>query len=318
MSSAARKQKASRPARAGKAAHDFSPLLLETDHLRESPVTRHRDFTMQDYKPRRDPRGRLHVGTMLRYFLRQERLIDAVWPVVERLRKHIGPDQTVWSAKWTPAGFHSFELYFYNWKTLPHRDRRTLSSLQSALRPWLNPISRIHQGLNYQICSFDIDASFGTTRRVQSAHLYIPSEEAFPNGDFLSYGVHKEGLRLENHYSTFLAKGELGKAQQRLKLSIHAGKARNRAVLLPTQLTRCFRVSYATKAVCDGLYFNRVTIDQAAWFAGKYLPIDVARMLKANAGQFDHLYFDVGFDFDAPAGGGGAVALRKFAIFGLI
>jgi hypothetical protein len=318
VSSAARKEKASRPARSGKAAHEFNPLLLETDHLLECPTTLHRDFTMQDYKPRRDPRERLHVGTLLRYLLRQERLIDDVWPVVDRLRKHIGPDQTVWSAKWTPAGFHSFELYFYNWKTLPHRDRRTLSSLQSALRPWLNQISPVHEGRNYQICSFDIDASFRTMRQVQSAHLYIPSEEEFPNGDFLSYGVHKDGLRLENHYSTFLAKGEFSKARQRLRLSIHSGHERNRAVLLPKQLTRCFRISYATKALCDGLYFNRVTIDQAAWFAGKYLPIHVARMLKATSGQFEHLYFDVGFDFVAPDARGGAVALRKFAIFGLI
>jgi hypothetical protein len=88
--------------------------------------------------------------------------------------------------------------------------------------------------------------------------------------------------------------------------------------LLPTQLTRCFRVSYATKAICDGLYFNRITIDQATWFASKYLPIHVARMLKANSGQFEHLYFDVGFDFAAPAGSDGPVELRKFAIFGLI
>src|SRR5580693_992110 len=88
--------------------------LLESDLMLERQDTLHRDCVLTDYDPRCNPAGHLHNATLLRYLLRQENLLADVWPMIERVWDYLGHDQTVWGAKWSKAGFHSFELYFYN------------------------------------------------------------------------------------------------------------------------------------------------------------------------------------------------------------
>jgi hypothetical protein len=292
--------------------------LLDADCIPECATTRHHDFAFHEYEPRRNPQGRLHSATLLRYFLRQQNLVDHVWPIINRLWDHLGRDEVVWGAKWTNSNFHSFELYFYNWKVLRRRHRRTLSSLRTVLRPWLDDISAADEGSSYEICSFDIDESFHRTHRASGAHIYIPAEDIVQHRDFFSYGIHPEGLKLENHYATFFAKGGTNKVRQRLGLSVHTRNNQARTAVLPSQLCQCFRISYVTKPTCDGLYFNRITTKQATWFAQQFLPKHVARIFETNANLFDHLFFDVAYDFSASHRRGNPVEFRKFGIYGLV
>jgi hypothetical protein len=133
-----------------------------------------------------------------------------------------------------------------------------------------------------------------------------------------SYGLHVDGLRLENHYTFRFSKGEFGQIRQRLGWSVHANNDAARIAVLPKQLRSCFRIHYATKPTCDGLYFDRITTARLIWFAKEHLPASLVHALSVNAKGFAHLYWDVGFDFTFPHDGNSSVDIRKFAIYGCV
>lgn len=292
--------------------------LLPTDCMIERPETHHRDCVLTEYKPRCNPNGHLHNATLLRYLLRHENLLANVWPIIERTWAYLGYDQTVWGAKWTKTGFHSFELYFYNPAEASPRKLRSVSNLKSVLRPWLDHIGQIDDRCDYKMCSFDIDASFRETQRVSSAHVYVASGNLDQRLESFSYGLHADGIRLENHYLVLLTKEGLSEMRRRLRWSPHATTDAARLAVLPPKLRRCFRIHYAVKPTCDGFYFNRITTAQTIWFAQQYLPKHVAQVLVANATQFSHLLWDVAFDFGMSRDRRGAVDLKKFGIYGCV
>jgi hypothetical protein len=292
----------------------IDPSLIESDYVFERATTRHRDFTLQNYEPRPSSTRGLHSATLLRYLLRQQSLIDDVWPIVERLWDRLGHDEIVWGAKWSRTAFHSFEFYVYNWGRVGNRKKRTPSALRRSLRPLLDNHGVVDGARRYELFSFDVDVSIRRTCRVAGAHVYVPAS-LVQNADFFSYCVNPDGLRLENHYTTYVVRRGLSEVRQRLKLSVHERIAPPTAALLPPQLCRCFRIVYATKPGCDGMYFNRVTTKQAAWFARQFLPTTVALLLDGRSKLFEHLFWDVAFDFTA-ARDRRSVDLCKFGLYG--
>ena len=294
-------------------AHKLRLPLLGVDCVPERADSRHRDYALVEYSPRCNPRGRLHSATLLRYLLRHEGLLDASWPLVERVWEHLGRDQVCWGAKWTPSGFHSIELYFVNTGELRREDWRTLPNLRSTLHPWLDNLN-VSDAPDANCCSIDVPPSIERTQRVASAHLYFGHDDRKGRMDAFSYGFCEGGIRLENHYTQCTHE----QVRQRLRWSMHTRNADVEQSVFPVKLRRCFKILYATKPSCDGIYFNRITTRQTTWFASTFLPKHVARALSGNQDLFRHLLWDVGIDFAKSSSDGGSVELRKFGLYGLV
>jgi hypothetical protein len=295
--------------------------LHKEDHVYERGTTRFHDFCFDEYAPRCDPRGRLHSVTLLRHFLRQEGFLNEVWPLIARFWAHLGRDEVIWAAKWTTTGFHSFELYVYNYDVTVDRECRTHSGLSTALAPYLDtvwrPRSRAQYELRTILTSYDIDAAFKTTQRVSGGHVYtIADPYRSHHRDQLSYGLHPDGLRFENHYRIRFGH-EIDEFLQRLRLSVHASGLHAASKVLPAELRDCYRLIYGTKSASEGVYFGRVSTAQLTWFAEQFLPAYVGRTLRADGYLFAHLEWDLGMDFVASDDETG-VALRKFAIHGFL
>jgi hypothetical protein len=291
--------------------------LQKIDHIPERSSTRYRDFGFHEYAPRCSPIDHLHSATVLRYLLRVEGFIDQVWPMIERLWHHLGRDKVIWGAKWTRAGFHSFELYLYNSRMVGPQYLRTLPGLRDVLHPWLDDIA-ISEIWKYDICSFDIDASLLRTQRASGAHIYVPIGDLNEHPDFFSYGLHPDGIRLENHYTTIFTETGLDVLRERLRWSVHSRTDKSRRAVLPARLCRCFRIAYATKPLSDSVYFNQVATSLVLWFARQHLPASFASMLERNRPMFEHLLWDVSFDFHTSHEGENAFAYTKFGIYGFV
>lgn len=293
-------------------------IASDTDLLPQYPDAPCRDYNFHAYEPLVNPRGRVHSATLLLCLARHAGMRASVQSVIERLWAHLGRDQVVWGAKWTHCGFHSFEFYVYNREEPRPLQLRSVSSLRNAtLRPWLDDTVPPNDACNYTMCSFDLDTRGALASRATKVHIYVAGGNEKRRHESFSYGVLPDGLRLENHYTWYYASSELKEVRQRLSWSAHAFDERAWPVLLPLELCDCMTISYATKPTCDGLYFNRVTTNQLAWFAQQFLLPRVEAILQAIGGGFEHLFWDVGFDFSASTGTP-PINLCKFGVYGYV
>lgn len=292
-------------------------LPADTDLLLHESGAHCRDYNFREYSPRVNARGRAHGATLLLHVARQTGLRAAVHAIVERLWRHLGRDQVVWGAKWFHHRFHSFEFYVYNREEVRPLRLRSVSSLQAALSPWLNGLRPPDEACSYTMCSLDVDARSARQAKAAGVHLYVAGGGEKRRQEAFSYRLRGDGLQLENHYTWYHAGSELDEVRQRLAWSAHACDQRARAALLPPELCECHTIAYATKRTTDALYFNRVTTQQLTWFARQHLPAYVRGFLEGSGGSFDHLFWDVGFDFLAAAGCPLA-ALRIRGVYGYV
>lgn len=276
-----------------------------------------RDYNFRAYKPRVNSRGRAHSATMLLCLARHVGMQTSVRSVIERLWEHLGRDQVVWGVKWTHDGFHSFEFYIYNREESRPLQIRSISSLRRVLRPWLDDSVPPNDACNYTMCSFELDIHRALASQASKVHIYVAGGNEKRRHESFSYGVLPDGLLLENHYTWYYASSELEEIRQRLNWSVHASDERAWPILLPLELCNCLTIAYATKPTCDGLYFNRVTTNQLYWFAQQFLPPCVESILRAIGEGFDHLFWDVGFDFSASTGSS-PINLCKFGVYGYV
>ena len=288
-------------------------MIAAEDRLPELPDTQHRDYILTAYEPRCDPKGRLHAGSLLKHLLRVEEL-DA-WPLIEALRAHLGPDETVWGAKWGPKGF-SLELYFYNFTENAEGTRARATDLARVVAPWVTVAGAVDESLPYFMCSFEISAKSLAQKTCEPFRLYLRSGDRHRRECGFSYRAEaRDHLVLENHYWFYFAKKpeELEDAVRRVRSSPRSGGKKCWSVLVPPGLRDCFTVCYAVKPHADGLYYSRISSVQLAPFLARHEHPRLAELLTEHDSDFAHVSWDLGFDFNA-APGAPELSIDKLAV----
>ena len=282
------------------------------DRIAVQPDTLHRDYILTDYEPVASPEGRLQPQSLLRHLLREQGWLEDVWPVCEALIAHLGPDETVWGAKWGPRGF-ALELYVYNRTENQPPAPTSVGPCLKALESLLGFESQVDETLPYFMWSFEVDPGAVARGRGDDVRLYLGTGETLrkPGGFSLRMGA--SGQQLENHYAFYDPHTELADVLGRLSHSPRSGGKRDWALLLPAFLRDCHTICYAVKPRHDGLYFARLRTPQLVeWLTRHKIPL--AGLLTAHAEDFAHLCWDLGFDF---ASRGDKVHIDKFAIHGI-
>jgi hypothetical protein len=288
------------------------------DRLLELDGTKHRDYILQDYQPRCDPRGRLHSAAAFRSALRQAEQLGATWPIVEALRQHLGPDNTVWGIKYGPRGVSS-ELYWYNNRANPAGHPMQVTTLARLLTPFIDVEGVVDETLPYFMCSIGLDADVLARRRAEPFRIYLGTGERARTASGFSFRATLGSGVLENHYAFYYAAQEkdLADARHRLTHSPRAGGKAALELLLPDYLLDCRTICYSVKPEYDGLYFSRLRTEQLLRFLAEHLPGALHDLLAGAGADFDHLYWDLGFDFR----GGTARArpkIEKIGVYGVV
>ena len=294
------------------------------DRVRVDSTTRHRDYILTDYAPAAEPTGRLQPASLLHVLLREAALLDRFAPVEQALRDAIGPDETVWGAKFGPSGLQSVELYFYGAPVTGAGGDRSVSRLSAVLEELgITSPGGVDEGLPYFMCSVVLDRDALLRGRTDGFRVYVQSGELRRKPCGVSYRIDDRGHHLENHYWFYSAADELPDARGRLKHSPHAGSGAPWSHLVPSELTDCHTVCFATKPRADGLYFSRVSTHALATFLERPGPstsaatASAAHLLRLHAEDFAHLRWDLGFDFTTGARSDGSSRIHKVGIHGI-
>ncbi len=292
-------------------------MIADADRIPELPSTKHRDYILTPYEPVCSPKGRLHAASLLKHLLRAENL-DA-WPIIEALRGHLGADETVWGAKWGPAGF-AVEFYFYNFTENAKGNPASASALAAALEPQLRFDHSVDERLSYFMCSFEVSSQLLSEGRGSDFRLYMRSGDRHRRECGFSYrAVGGDRYVLENHYWFYRAADdrELADAVLRVQHSPRSGQRSCWPALLSKGLRDCFTICYAVKPHWDGLYYSRITTSQLVPFLTAHGREDVAAVLGQHADEFAHLRWDLGFDFAVPPGAT-QMRIEKLAVHGVV
>jgi hypothetical protein len=267
---------------------------------------RFHDYVLSEYVPRVPHEGKLRSVNLLYAGLAAMGVEREGRALVEAVRGGLGPFATVWGVKLAagdgaPRGF---ELYFYDFDRA--RADLSIDRVRSLLASSVQVDARERRELPWHMFSVELDAEALRTRGRVPVHVYL---------DMRSYELRGDELTFENIYTFHDPRADVDEVLHRLRASAHVDTAREPlGRLLPPHLWRCGRVCVANKRSCDALYFSRVPTRALARFLEDHAwPASLRTLVDRNAGDFDHLLWDVGVDFRA--GDGGAQVVRS-AVYG--
>jgi hypothetical protein len=128
--------------------------------------------------------------------------------------------------------------------------------------------------------------------------------------------VTREQIRLKNFYFFFDARKEMNEIEGKVCTSafLSGGEFTAADVLWP-ELIDCEVIVVANKTDRDGVYFSRIKVAQLLWFMRRldYPPGQIG-FLEDNLESFDHMLYDVGFDYRMK---GGRLEIVKSAYYGV-
>jgi len=289
------------------------PLPL-TPALHTGPGDRYFDYCLQPYQPRHQTAGKLRSENVLWYSLQLAGLLEQARPPLLALQAALGRDMTVWGVKWDGQRLF-WEFYFYD----PRKQdpAATLSGLRETLAPWLTFAPQVAETVPYMMVSFDLDAEILAQGRVDSVNLYLTGSELHEGR---SYKVWGDGRReLDNTYRFLQPKPEVDVMLGLLTSSLWVdySDARTLAKVLIPELYVCKRVCVAKKRLRDGVYFSGLDIDQLLFALKRFgYPAALVDYVGRHAESLDHIFWDVGVDYD-PDGAGG-ITYPKTSIYGTL
>ena len=229
------------------------------------------------------------------------RLVDAV-------RDAIGSFRTVYGVKRT-AGRTSWEFYFYDYAR-QQRENAVARVLQ-ALGPWMPSRLVVNEQLPYFM--FSIDVVPGAP--LDAVHLYIGNPGSTVSSG-IAYALTEQGCALENFYFFFDAGSQLDEVADKVMCSAHIDPSRVALddILLPA-LRGCRTICVANKSGHDCIYFSGVDVEQLLYFLDRFDHLQTTRsFVREHRARFDHLLFDVGFDY---RGDGARVVPIKSGYYGV-
>jgi len=279
---------------------------------RTSPTDRYFDYCLQPYRPRRPPEGKLRADNLLLETLAQAELLDAAAPILEALQAGLGRDMVVWGAKHDGARYF-WELYVYD----PQNEapEASVAGLTELLAPHLRVVPTVPESVPSMMVSFDLDADVLASGEIRELNLYLTGTDEHMGR---SYVVGESGAELENTYRFLRPKPDVDLVLGLLKSSLFVDLSDpiTLARVIPPELFACKRVCVAKKRHRDGVYFSGIDVEQLLWFLRRHgYPAPLLRFVDTHAADLDHLWFDVGIDYEPSDGG---VRFPKTSFYGTL
>jgi len=270
--------------------------------LEQAAGDRFFDYCLEPYRPRRPWRGKLRSESLLWRALELAGIAEPARPVIEALRASLGRDMVVFGVKHDGARFF-FELYVYD----PRKEEpaATVAGLAETLAPLLPIRVPVRASIPYMMVSFDLDAAVLEAGAIRELNLYLTGTKAHAGR---SYVVTEQGAELANTYRFLAPKPEidtvLGLVESSFFVDFASDPRLLSGVLVP-ELFACKKVCVAKKRLRDGIYFSGVDVDQLLAFLRRFgWPAPLVEEVSALHDRLDHLFFDVGVDYEPdPAGG---------------
>ena len=270
--------------------------------LAQSAGDRFFDYCLEPYRPRRPWQGKLRSESLLWRALALAGIEAAARPAIEALRASLGRDMTVFGVKHDGARFF-FELYVYD----PRKEdpAATVAGLTEALAAVLPIRVPVRESIPYMMVSFDLDAATLERGVIDELNLYLTGTKAHAGR---SYVVNERGAELGNTYRFLAPKPEietvLGLVESSYFVDFASDPRLLSKVLVP-ELFACKKVCVAKKRLRDGVYFSGIDVDQLLAFLRRFgWPASLVEAVSADHDRLDHLFFDVGVDYE-PDGAGG-------------
>ncbi len=282
--------------------------------LRAAPGDRYFDYCLQPYRPRRPTAGKLRSENLLWRALALAGIEEGARPVIEALRASLGRDMVVFGVKSDGAGLF-FELYVYD----PRKEdpAATVAGLAEALRDVLPIEVPVAETIPYMMVSFDLDRAVLERGAIEELNLYLTGTDAHAGR---SYVVRRDRRELENTYRFLAPKPDIDTVLGLVRASCFvdfATRPQALAEVIRPELFACKRICVAKKRARDGVYYSGVDVDQLLWFLKRFAyPDELVAFVEARAPELDHLYFDVGLDYEP--GPGGALVHPKTSFYGTV
>ncbi len=279
---------------------------------RAVPPSPHRDFCLWPYAPAEPPGPHSADGAELLLLLTGAVGAAEPWRgIIAGLRRALGPHATVWGLKWD-GGQLSVELYFYDYARV---ERRTgLPEAMAALERVLADGVTLDPTVPYFMVSLELPLRPQGLAPIETADIYIGNPgSAVSSG--LCYRLDAEGMELKNLYFFFDRQTGWDDFLGKLACSAQVPLRRiDLAHMAPGWLTACRTVVAANKRRADAVYFSGIPAAALLRFLGEFgWPVPLAQAFAAERARYDHLLFDVGFDYALDAAG--AVRRGKSSLY---
>lgn len=271
------------------------------------------DFCLWPYPPLRPCGGKLRSINLLANSFTDQQAGSRAIDMMLAIRREFGELRTVWGVK--QAGDEiSWELYFYDYARTDRE--RSISRLLAAIRPWVSCAVEANEYSPYFMFSIDLSRQLlklgGDLDEIQ---MYIGNIGSTVSSG-ICYGLTREQIRLKNFYFFFDARKEMNEIEGKVCTSafLSEGGFAVTDVLWP-ELIDCEVIVVANKTDRDGVYFSRIKVAQLLWFMKRLdYPPGQIRFLEDNIENFDHMLYDVGFDYRMK---GGRLEIVKSAYYGV-
>lgn len=271
------------------------------------------DFCLWEYAAPKPGVGKLRsISLLAESFGAQAAGLHAM-DMMLAIRGDLGDLRTVWGVKQVGTDI-SWELYFYDYARTERE--RSIPRVLKTIRPWISCDIESREGTPYFMFSIeltkDLLAGGGSLEEVQ---MYIGNIGSQVSSG-ICYGVTRQQTRLKNFYFFFDAKREMAEIAGKVCSSAYIDETTFQldSVLWP-ELRDCQIIVVANKPDRDGVYFSRITVAQLLWFMKRMeYPENQIRFLESNLERFDHMLYDVGFDYRME---GGRVNILKSAYYGV-
>lgn len=271
------------------------------------------DFCLWEYAAPRSSVGKLRSINLLAESFSGRPAGRRAMDMMRAVRGELGERRTVWGVKQVGADI-AWELYFYDYARTERE--RSIPRVLKTIRPWISCDVESREAAPYFMFSIELSedllAGGGCLEEVQ---MYIGNIGSQVSSG-ICYGVTRQQTRLKNFYFFFDAKREMAEIAGKVCSSAYIDETTFQldSVLWP-ELRDCQIIVVANKPDRDGVYFSRITVAQLLWFMKRMeYPENQIRFLESNLERFDHMLYDVGFDYRME---GGRLKILKSAYYGV-
>lgn len=226
-----------------------------------------------------------------------------------------GPFQTVWGVKYA-GGALSWEFYFYDYARLGRRfDTAAFVASTGDIIPTTAPRS----GDAYPYFMYSVELTpehINGDATIDQIDLYIGNPGSSVSSG-ICYGLSAQGCEMRNFYFFFDAQKHAQDIRDKIKSTswIAADALQMDDFIWPGMSPQTIVV--ANKRFNDSLYFSRIPVDQLARFVDRLnFPDPLQAFLAENQNRFEHLLFDVGYDWTPNPQGG--LQYTKGSYYGLL
>ena len=226
-----------------------------------------------------------------------------------------GSFQTVWGVKYAGGAF-SWEFYFYDYSRLERRfDTRSFIDATQGIVKTSAPLSG--DKIPYFMYSVELtDQHFKGLAEIDQFDLYVGNPGSSVSSG-ICYGLSETGIEMRNFYFFFNSKRHAHDIREKIRSTCW----------IPAELLQMDDLVWrgmtpettviANKRKNDSVYFSRIPVAQLTSFMKRLqFPDLLTGFLVENQGRFEHLLFDVGYDWLPNSEG--SIEYPKGSYYGLL